>query len=72
MKQDGRLGVRGCLKLGLRPVHHQPAERHPEPVLGLAEKFGRTRIPFQQVTRHSDELGALAWKQEGDGDRLRT
>ena len=72
MEQDGRLGVLGCLQLGLRPLHHQPAERHREPVLGLSEEVGRTRIPFQQVTGHSDELGALAWEQEGDGDRLGT
>jgi len=26
-------------------------------------------VLLDQVAGHSDELGALAWKQEGDGDR---
>ncbi len=69
MKQDRRLGVAGRLQLGLGSVHYEPPQRHREPRLGLSDEVGRARVPLQQVAGHSNELGALAWKQEGDGDR---
>src|ERR1700730_1101516 len=40
VKQDRRLGVAGRLWLGLGPVQHELAQRHREPVLGLADEVG--------------------------------
>src|SRR3989454_6739541 len=69
VKEDGRLGIVSRLQLGLRSVLHQPLKRHLQAVLSLAKEVARTRVALQQVAGHPDELGALAWKQEGDGDR---
>ena len=69
MKEDGHLGIFGRLQLGLRSFQHQALEGQVKAVLSLAKEVPRTRIPLQQVAGHPDELGALAWKQEGDGDR---
>jgi hypothetical protein len=38
-------------------------------VFSLAKEILRPGVPLQQVAGHPNELGALAWKQEGDGDR---
>lgn len=69
MKEDGRLGIFGRLQLGLGPIQHEALQWHVETILGLAKEIRRTWVPLQQVAGHPDELGALAWKQEGDGDR---